>query len=332
MSGFETIGARVAEIQSRFARPAATTVMGGQNLAPNTVFADRLASAMGDTSTVDSSLSGYNSASKSGADALAAGMKYVGTPYVWGGTTDKGLDCSGLVQKAYGDIGVSLPRHSADQARQGTPVASLAQAKPGDLLAFGTPVDHIGIYAGDNKMLVAPKRGDVVKIQDVYATPTAIRRVIPETAQMSFASAMSTFSGGATAGLAGPLSSQYNSLFAQAGAKYGISPTLLAAVAKTESSFNANAGSGAGARGLMQLMPSTAKSLGVDPMKPAEAIDGAARMLSGLVKKFGTNELALAAYNAGPGAVEKYGGIPPYTETQNYVKKVMSLVTQGGGI
>ena len=182
-------------------------------------------------------------------------------------------------------------------------------------MAFGSPVDHIGIYIGNNKMIVAPHTGDVVKVQDVYKTPTAIRRVLPDNASISV---------GASTGSLGNLSSQYDAQFKSAGAKYGISPNLLAAVAKAESNFNANARSGAGAIGLMQLMPGTAKSLGVNPSNPTEAIDGAAKMLSGLVKKFGSERLALAAYNAGPGAVQKYNGIPPYPETQNYVKKVLS--------
>jgi soluble lytic murein transglycosylase-like protein len=257
---------------------------------------------------------------------------------VWGGTDPKtGLDCSGLVQRAYADLGVKLPRVAADQARQGTPVASLSQAKPGDLVAFGSPVDHIGIYAGDNKMVVAPKRGDVVKIQEITRTPTAIRRILPDTApgpmSISGTNPLAGFIGlipsvapAASAGAAsGGGASAYDSLFQTAGAKYGVSPDLLSAVARAESGYNPAAKSSAGALGLMQIMPQTAKGLGVDPMDPAQAVDGAARILSGNLQKFnGSVALAVAAYNAGAGAVSRYNGIPPFTETQNYVRRVLS--------
>ena len=80
----------------------------------------------------------------------------------------------------------------------------------------------------------------------------------------------------------------------------------------------------------MQLMPSTAAGLGVDPFDPAQAVDGAARMLSGNLQRFGSIESALAAYNAGPAAVAKYGGVPPYAETQGYVQRVLNDVSEQG--
>jgi len=109
--------------------------------------------------------------------------------------------------------------------------------------------------------------------------------------------------------------------FRQAGSLYGLDPNLLAAVAWAESGFNPGAVSQAGALGLMQIMPGTAEGLGVDPMDPSQAIDGGARYLREQIERFGSIELALAAYNAGPGAVEKYGGIPP-------VAKVLSRLEQ----
>lgn len=262
--------------------------------------------------------------STTGSTAVAAAKKYLGVPYVWGGNDPRvGLDCSSLVQRAFADIGVSLPRVAADQARKGTPVASLAQAKPGDLVAFGSPVDHIGIYVGDNKMIVAPRRGDVVKIQEVYKTPTAIRRIIPDN-RMEAALGVQVASSNSRA-LPANLQSVYSAQFAAAEQKYGLPVNLLSAVAKQESGFNPNARSSAGALGLMQFMPGTAKGLGINPMDPAQAIDGAGRLLHDLTTKFGSTALALAAYNAGPGAVQRYGGIPPYKETQNYVKNILSM-------
>jgi soluble lytic murein transglycosylase-like protein len=116
--------------------------------------------------------------------------------------------------------------------------------------------------------------------------------------------------------------SQYTELFKAAGERHGIDPAVLEAVARAESGFRADARSGAGAQGLMQIMPGTAKGLGVNPLDPVQAVDGAARLLAGNLKTFGSLDLALAAYNAGGGAVKKYGGIPPFKETQNYVRKI----------
>lgn len=105
----------------------------------------------------------------------------------------------------------------------------------------------------------------------------------------------------------------------------GIDPALVEAIIANESGFDPKATSRAGARGLMQLMPETAASLGVlDPYDPAQNVRGGTRYLRSLLDRFGDLELAVAAYNAGAGAVERYGGIPPYPETQNYVRHVLS--------
>jgi cell wall-associated NlpC family hydrolase len=261
-----------------------------------------------------------------GSAIVALASREIGTPYVWGGESDAegGYDCSGLVWHAYQQAGIELPRVSRDQARVGEPVASLQEARPGDLVAFGQPVDHIGIYAGDGMMVVAPRTGDVVKLQQITRTPTAIRRIVPAGTVVAGPGA-GPAGGAPAAGLTGvPFAAE----FTAAAERHGLDPVLLAAVARAESGFDPAAVSPAGARGLMQIMPATARGLGVDPMDPVQAIDGAARYLSEQLTRFGSVELALAAYNAGPGNVQRHGGIPPFQETRTYVTRVLGFVEE----
>ncbi|HEV8020726.1 MAG TPA: lytic transglycosylase domain-containing protein [Candidatus Lustribacter sp.] len=118
---------------------------------------------------------------------------------------------------------------------------------------------------------------------------------------------------------------QINQLVQQNADIWQVDPALIKSVIANESSFNANATSPVGAQGLMQLMPETAASLGVkNPYDPAQNVAGGTRYLRGLLDRFkGDTRLAVAAYNAGPNAVEKYGDVPPYAETQNYVQNVL---------
>jgi cell wall-associated NlpC family hydrolase len=168
--------ARMVEIRSRFGLAAPSTT------ATTETGASAFASLLGTAETVPGAGADLASgATASGADVLEAGSKYLGVPYVWGGTDpSRGLDCSGFVQRAYRDVGVELPRVSRDQAKVGTEVPSLDQAKPGDLIAFGEPVDHIALYAGDGKIMQAPRTGDVVKVSEIHRPITAIRRILPE--------------------------------------------------------------------------------------------------------------------------------------------------------
>ncbi|MGQ7297342.1 NlpC/P60 family protein [Quadrisphaera sp. KR29] len=319
------VQSRISSLQQRIAALTGSPLGASGTATTSTTFAGTLALAQ-------SQLDGQapSSAGGSGEAIVTDAKKYLGVPYVWGGTDpEKGLDCSGFTQLVMRENGITLPRTAAQQAKVGTEVPSLAQAQPGDLVVLEGG-SHIGIYVGEGQMIHAPKAGDVVKVSKVWETPMTIRRMTTDASSGAGAGPLSAV---LRSSVLGPSSASgatgaaaYQGLFDAAEARYDLPDGLLSAVAKTESSYDPSAVSPAGARGLMQLMPGTARELGVDAHDPAQAVDGAARLLAQHLDRFGSLPLALAAYNAGPGNVTKYGGVPPFAETQAYVRKVAAAM------
>lgn len=147
----------------------------------STDFARALSAALGTNASNPSTDAIPNPGAATGNDVAAAAKKYLGVPYVFGGEDGSGMDCSGLVQRVYADLGIDMPRLVSGQMKVGTEVASLAEAQPGDLIVTGGG-DHILIYAGDNKVIHAPYEGRTVSLVDAYMSEsdiTTIRRIIP---------------------------------------------------------------------------------------------------------------------------------------------------------
>ena len=192
MEGLAQVQARIAEIKAQFPMPARPGAASSQwaaaaataGLMPTGGTAASAASGTGTVVPTNAAQSVGGSGS-AGTAVVEKAREYLGVPYLWGGTDPStGLDCSGFTQLVYKSLGIDLPRVSSQQATAGKAVASLADARPGDLLFFDySPdrpgIDHVGIYMGDGKMIAAPQPGDVVKVQSV-GQPTAIRRVLPD--------------------------------------------------------------------------------------------------------------------------------------------------------
>lgn len=256
-----------------------------------------------------------------GKKVVETAAKYIGTPYLWGGTSPSGFDCSGFTQYVYAKLGIKIPRTSEQQALMGTPVDGISNAQPGDLVFFagsdGTAQapGHVGIYVGNGEMINAPYTGTNVRVEPVAdaGNVVEIRRLVGS-AQTAEATKVGDVM----------VPNHYLSTVVDAANAAGIPASLLAALLSEESGFNPSALSSAGAVGIAQFMPATAAGLGVNPYDPASAINGAANLIASYVKQFGSYADALAAYNSSSGAVEKYGGIPPYPETQAYVKNVLT--------
>jgi soluble lytic murein transglycosylase-like protein len=180
----------------------------------------------------------------------------------------------------------------------------------------------------------------VAQLQSLMGAPAPAPAAAPTAFASQLASATATTAAPtattASAGLMGvgaselPADVPFGAEITAAAKKHGIDPALLAGLVKQESGFNPNAGSPAGARGLTQLMPGTAAGLGVtNVLDPAQSLDGGAKYLRQQLDAFGGDVTrALAAYNAGPGAVQRHGGVPPYAETQNYVRIVQANAAQ----
>jgi len=198
MTVTDAIG-RIAQIQATLVQldtVTSGTATGASTAASSsttgaTDFASALTQALGGAGAATSSSGGVT-----GADVVADAKKYLGVPYVFGGTSASGLDCSGLVQRVFKDLGIDVPRLVSGQGTVGTEVPSLAQAQPGDIIVCNGG-EHIVIYAGDGKVIHAPSEGRNVSLVDNWLTDSdivTIRRVVPQASTATTASSTASAS------------------------------------------------------------------------------------------------------------------------------------------
>ena len=210
-------------------------------------------------------------------------------------------------------------RQAIGEAELSAASAAVDDGSPGGAASLWTATLLVALAGLDEPSALS---ADLISPADGPRNAAPVPPAGENNAAAGLAGEIPAFTAGAASGPQAPAS--LDALFNAVAARYGLEPSLLKAVARVESGFNPSALSPAGAQGLMQLTPATAAAMGVqNPWDAAQNLEGAARYLRQLLDRFhGSVPLALAAYNAGPGAVERYGGIPPYRETQQYVQRV----------
>jgi peptidoglycan DL-endopeptidase CwlO len=244
-------------LQSMLSSGSATSATGGTGFATVLQALASQATGAGTATTTDTGTSGLT-----GAGIVADARKYLGVPYVLGGTTTSGMDCSGLVQTVFHDLGDGdMPRDLSKQMTQGTPVASLADAQPGDLIVFKGG-GHIGIYAGDGKVIHAPYPGRTVSEQTLWTDDSGIetiRRIAPSTGTTGTSSVDPAAASSASAafllglqlggsGLGGSLGSSGSlSSLLGSGTSTTTDPTVLARLLTMQSALAVSANSGSDA-------------------------------------------------------------------------------------
>src|SRR3954454_15201977 len=191
IASMHAIQTRILELTGMSA--AASASPSATSATSASAFADALSSATGSSDAL------LGDGTVTGDDVATAAQKYVGVPYVLGGTTPRGIDCSGLVQRTFADLGIDVPRLVHQQQTIGTEVPSLAEAKPGDLIVMNGG-DHIAIYLGNNTVIHAPYPGRKVSVQKLWVDEKDIDTIllfVPTAAQASAAQLGATQLGGA---------------------------------------------------------------------------------------------------------------------------------------